>query len=573
MKRILTAVLTLCILLTMYIPVGATKIQWDLTELPDFTGYMVYDYGYFAAPEVILVSTEEAGLDKQQIQNLTDEVLSVIKDIDFQPVDNADYKQENAVMMLSFVQENWQTDGSDIIHVFVVDDGIGIDVWNRTDNVMHYAFLSCDCEKFMSQISGIMQETVELAELAREQKQQQIKEEKSPNETEITEFTKLYRASVNDAQLSKDGVSEANLDFETGICSYKNADGQVCYGFYYGSSNDSDFFYIADKIDENNLITFNNIQIYKDANDGKYYLYNKDADTDVIKIKINVDADGKLEKMHFLAVNSGYECTVEGDHIIQTGVLKNYGDIKITFAEKAENIPDDTEENTDMTEADTKEENDVQNDKTDDSIEEEQKNTEADEKDVITEQLPEVSKSHADILNELGLFKGTEKGYELEQQFTRAQGATMLVRLLGKEEQALSSETEGVFSDVAADNWAAPYVEYCYNNGITKGTGNNSYSPDEPMSASQYITLVLRALGYESAEPETADLMAVECGMLLGSEALEILQMPVFNRDKMVFISYRALTTDMTDGKTLIEKLIDNKAVDKSTATELGLIN
>ena len=39
----------------------------------------------------------------------------------------------------------------------------------------------------------------------------------------------------------------------------------------------------------------------------------------------------------------------------------------------------------------------------------------------------------ADILNQLGLFRGTDNGYQLEKNFTRAEGATMLVRLLGKE--------------------------------------------------------------------------------------------------------------------------------------------
>lgn len=44
--------------------------------------------------------------------------------------------------------------------------------------------------------------------------------------------------------------------------------------------------------------------------------------------------------------------------------------------------------------------------------------------------------SSADVLNELGLFQGSESGYELDRAPDRAEAATMLVRLLGKEEAA-----------------------------------------------------------------------------------------------------------------------------------------
>lgn len=44
--------------------------------------------------------------------------------------------------------------------------------------------------------------------------------------------------------------------------------------------------------------------------------------------------------------------------------------------------------------------------------------------------------SSADALNKLGLFNGTEKGYELDRVADRAEAATMLVRLMGKEAEA-----------------------------------------------------------------------------------------------------------------------------------------
>lgn len=42
----------------------------------------------------------------------------------------------------------------------------------------------------------------------------------------------------------------------------------------------------------------------------------------------------------------------------------------------------------------------------------------------------------ADTLHSLGLFQGTNNGYELDQQVTRAQAAVIMVRLLGAENEA-----------------------------------------------------------------------------------------------------------------------------------------
>lgn len=181
-------------------------------------------------------------------------------------------------------------------------------------------------------------------------------------------------------------------------------------------------------------------------------------------------------------------------------------------------------------------------------------------------------KSEADELYELGLFRGTENGYELDEHFTRAQGATMLVRLLGEEEKALSIAPKGKLNDVPADDWAAPYIEYCYDNQITKGTGSNNYSPEDIMSGAEYMTLVLRALGYKYAEPENVDIAAAEYALMSSVTARTIVSMPKLSRDYMVYISHCALTTKMLSGETLIESLADSDAVDKKTAEKLGLM-
>ena len=167
----------------------------------------------------------------------------------------------------------------------------------------------------------------------------------------------------------------------------------------------------------------------------------------------------------------------------------------------------------------------------------------------------------ADSLNKLGLFNGTDNGYELETTFTRAQGATMLVRLLGKESGVDSWNTGMVFSDVEADHWANPYISYCYANGIVNGTSETTFTPAREMTCQEYLTIILRSIGYSNVNPDNALIAAAEYGLLTSKSLNEIAGKEEFTRDDMVYISYHALTVKGSDDKTIIKKLLDAEVI------------
>ncbi len=112
----------------------------------------------------------------------------------------------------------------------------------------------------------------------------------------------------------------------------------------------------------------------------------------------------------------------------------------------------------------------------------------------------------AQELYELGLFRGTGTNsdgtpiFDLEKTPTRNQAIIMLVRLLGKEEDALAGDWELPFTDVPEASAAYPYIGYAYANGLTNGYTATTYCGANPIRANQYITFVLRALGYESGK-------------------------------------------------------------------------
>lgn len=151
----------------------------------------------------------------------------------------------------------------------------------------------------------------------------------------------------------------------------------------------------------------------------------------------------------------------------------------------------------------------------------------------------------ANALYELGLFKGTGKNadgtpnFDLDRVPTRFEAVTMLVRLLGKEEEAVSRTWETPFTDVA--DWAAPYVGYAYNNGLTTGTGSTTFGGSDNVNATQYITLVLRSLGYTSGtdfEWNKAWVLSDKIGMTDGRYNE---QTATFTRGDVAIISYNSL--------------------------------
>ena len=107
---------------------------------------------------------------------------------------------------------------------------------------------------------------------------------------------------------------------------------------------------------------------------------------------------------------------------------------------------------------------------------------------------------YATDLYSIGLFKGTEIGFELDRVPTRLEGAVMFVRLLGGEEEALSENYLHPFSDVPS--WGNPYVGYLYHYKLTNGISDTEFGTYRQLGANEYITFGLRALGYSDSGPD-----------------------------------------------------------------------
>ncbi len=150
----------------------------------------------------------------------------------------------------------------------------------------------------------------------------------------------------------------------------------------------------------------------------------------------------------------------------------------------------------------------------------------------------------ADSLYGLGLFSGTGTAadgspvYSLDRTLTRQEAITMILHLLGRSDEAMQTVSLTHFLDV--DPWAIPFVGYAYQQGITAGTGPDTFGAHRDVTASEYLTFLLRCLGYE----EGRDFLwygSVSLADRIGITRGEYQADAVLTRADAVIVSERAL--------------------------------
>lgn len=162
-------------------------------------------------------------------------------------------------------------------------------------------------------------------------------------------------------------------------------------------------------------------------------------------------------------------------------------------------------------------------------------------------------------LKELGLFRGVSAtDFDLDRAPSRTEALVILIRLLGKEAEALNGSYEHPFTDVA--EWANRYVGFAYETGLTKGISETEFGTSDA-NAATFLTFVLRALGYSDAAGldftwDNPFELAKKIGVLTGDVDTEN-----FWRADAVTVSYNALSAKLkgTNG-TLAKKLIADGA-------------
>ena len=105
------------------------------------------------------------------------------------------------------------------------------------------------------------------------------------------------------------------------------------------------------------------------------------------------------------------------------------------------------------------------------------------------------------MLSDLGVIQGKDDGkYHPEDTITRAEACAMIARLMTGDPKVSQYVGAQSFTDVAKGSWKDSAIGYCYINGIVIGVGNNKFEPDRAITDAEFVTMVVRAMGYETAD-------------------------------------------------------------------------
>lgn len=93
----------------------------------------------------------------------------------------------------------------------------------------------------------------------------------------------------------------------------------------------------------------------------------------------------------------------------------------------------------------------------------------------------------------LGVIKGDEGGFRLEDSITRAEFTTILCRLMNMDN--ITARDSG-FDDVTAEHWASGYVATAKSAGLVNGVGNNLFDPEANVTFPEVLKMMVSLLGY-----------------------------------------------------------------------------
>ena len=170
----------------------------------------------------------------------------------------------------------------------------------------------------------------------------------------------------------------------------------------------------------------------------------------------------------------------------------------------------------------------------------------------IDNNYPGDTEAQAQMLYDLGLFKGTDKGFALEKSMTRAEASVMLTRLLGAEKTALAGNWKHPFTDVP--KWEDKYVGWLYQNGLTKGVSATLYGSQRNVTCGQYCIFLTRAHLDADSYQGTA---------FVDNDEVRQTDEEGFIRGDAVSLSARLLSTNYAKNgdesdRSVAEKLIDD---------------
>ena len=167
------------------------------------------------------------------------------------------------------------------------------------------------------------------------------------------------------------------------------------------------------------------------------------------------------------------------------------------------------------------------------------------DKDQISEEYAEA----VEVLTGMDIFWGSENSFYPKSNVSRAEVATLLYRVMTTDvsgSQVGIYADYGMFDDVLETNWFAGYVNYSANNEYVVGVGDNNYNPKGNVTGYEWITMLLRAIGYDAnGEISGSDWKITAAGLAKKAGILEGFNEATLNsaltREQVAYLLFNAI--------------------------------
>lgn len=162
-----------------------------------------------------------------------------------------------------------------------------------------------------------------------------------------------------------------------------------------------------------------------------------------------------------------------------------------------------------------------------------------------------------EALTTYGIVSGYNGNFRPNETVTRAEFAKITALISGLEDEVYSNAGNKRFDDVPLLHWATGYINTVANNKIIIGYPDGTYQPERKITYAEALTIVLRTLGYSTAElgdnwPYAYMVKAKGLGLCDGLTVPE--NSPITRGDLAVIVN-RALETEMNNST---QKLLAN---------------
>ena len=160
-----------------------------------------------------------------------------------------------------------------------------------------------------------------------------------------------------------------------------------------------------------------------------------------------------------------------------------------------------------------------------------------------------------EVLTGMDIFWGSENSFYPKENVSRAEVATLLYRIMTTDvsgSQVGIYKDYGMFDDVLETNWFAGYVNFAANSEYVVGVGDGKFNPEGDVTGYEWITMLLRAVGYDangeisgSEWKITAARLAKQAGIL--GDFNEATLSSALTREQVAYLLFNAIQVEKVE--------------------------